>query len=94
MGQPGNREVIRTHSLFIDDLKVYQKNHARPKDANETIVQASYWHSTGRRLEENLEKTKKRKSRKGEKNYELKIIRARICKASITKDLTWRVISD
>ena len=45
-------------------------------------------HSTGRRLEENLEKKLKRKSWKGEKNYELKIIRARICKASITKDLT------
>ena len=24
MGQPGKREVKRTHSLFIDDLKVYQ----------------------------------------------------------------------
>ena len=33
--------MIRTHSLFIDDLKVYQENHARLKVANETIVQAS-----------------------------------------------------
>ena len=41
MGLPGNREVIRTHSLFIDDLKVYQENHARLEVANETIVQAS-----------------------------------------------------
>ena len=41
MGPPGNREVIRTHSLFIDDLKVYQKNYARLEVANETIVQAS-----------------------------------------------------
>ena len=29
MDPPGNREVIRTHSIFIDDLKVYQENHAR-----------------------------------------------------------------
>ena len=41
MGPPGNREVIRTHSLFIDDLKVYQENHAKLEAANETIVQAS-----------------------------------------------------
>ena len=41
MGPPGNREVIRTHSLFIDDLKVYQENHAKLDVANETIVQAS-----------------------------------------------------
>ena len=41
MGPPGNREVIRTHSLFIDDLKVYQENHARLEVVNETIVQAS-----------------------------------------------------
>ena len=41
MGPPGNREVIRTHSLFIYDLEVYQENHARLEVANETIVQAS-----------------------------------------------------
>ena len=41
MGPSGNREVIRTHSLFIDDLKVYQENHAKLEIANETIVQAS-----------------------------------------------------
>ena len=41
MAPLGNREVIRIHSLFIDDLKVYQENHARLKVANETIVQAS-----------------------------------------------------
>ena len=41
MGPPGNREVIRTQSLFIDDLKVYQENHARVEVANETIVHAS-----------------------------------------------------
>ena len=49
MGPPRNREVIQTHSLFIDDLKVYQENHARLEVANETTVQASldteacYW---------------------------------------------------
>ena len=41
MGPPGNREVIRTHSFFIDDLKVYQENHARLEVVNETIVQES-----------------------------------------------------
>ena len=49
------------------------------------IAQAGDWRKIWKKL--------KRKSRKGETNYELKIIRARICKASITKDLTWRVIS-
>ena len=41
MGPPGNREVIRTHSLFIDDLTVYQENHAKLEATNETIVHAS-----------------------------------------------------
>ena len=41
MGPHGNREVIRTHSLFIDDLKVCQGNHVRIEVANETIVQVS-----------------------------------------------------
>ena len=45
MGQPGKREIKRTHSLFIDDLKVYQESHKILKDLNETIVQAS--HDTG-----------------------------------------------
>ena len=45
MGQPGKREVKRTHSLFIDDLKVYQESHKTLKDVNETIVKAS--HDTG-----------------------------------------------
>ena len=27
MGQPEKRDVKRTHSLFVDDLKVYQVNH-------------------------------------------------------------------
>ena len=45
MGQPRKREVKRTHSLFIDDLKVYEESHKILKDINDTIVQAS--HDTG-----------------------------------------------
>ena len=41
MDQPGKREVKRTNSLFIDDLKVYQESHKILKGVNETIVQAS-----------------------------------------------------
>ena len=29
MGPSGNRNVKRTHSLFIDDLKTYQENHVK-----------------------------------------------------------------
>ena len=45
MGEPGNRVVKRTHSLFVDDLKVYQESHKALKIVNEIIVQAS--HDTG-----------------------------------------------
>ena len=45
MGEPGNRVVKRTHSLFVDDLKVYQESHKALKILNEIIVQAS--HDTG-----------------------------------------------
>jgi hypothetical protein len=41
MGPPGSRNVVRTHSLFIDDLKVYQTSHSRLEVVNNTIVQAS-----------------------------------------------------
>ena len=41
MGPPGKREIKRTHSLFIDDLKTYQQNHQKLKMANEILVQAS-----------------------------------------------------
>ena len=41
MGGPGKRELRRTHSLFIDDLKVYQKDHQKLQVVNETIVKAS-----------------------------------------------------
>jgi len=42
MGEPGNRIVSRTHSLFVDDLKAYQESHIILKEVNEVIVQASY----------------------------------------------------
>ena len=42
ISQPGKREVKRTCSLFIDDLKVYQDSHKTLKDVNENIVQASH----------------------------------------------------
>ena len=45
MGEPGNRNVSRTHSLFVDDLKQYQESHKVLEDVNEIIVQAS--HDTG-----------------------------------------------
>ena len=41
MGQSRNRGVKRTHSLFVDDLKVYQESHKTLKDVNEMIEQAS-----------------------------------------------------
>ena len=40
MGQPGKKDVKRSHSLIVDDLKVYQKTHKTLKDVNEMIVQA------------------------------------------------------
>ena len=42
MGEPGNRDVSRTHNLFEDDLRQYQENQKALKDVNEIIVQASY----------------------------------------------------
>ena len=45
IGEPGNRIVNRTHSLFVDDLKQYQESHQKLKDVNEMLVQAS--HDTG-----------------------------------------------
>ena len=41
MGEPGKRDVSRTHSLFVDDLKVYQESQNLLKEINEVIVQAS-----------------------------------------------------
>ena len=42
MGEPGNRDVSRTHSLFVDDLKQYQENHKALKDVNDIIVKTSH----------------------------------------------------
>ena len=42
MGPPGSRDVGQTHSLFVNDLKVYQESHEILRDAIEVIVQASY----------------------------------------------------
>ena len=41
MGPAGERNIKRTHSLFIDDLKVYQESHHKLEVANEIIVKAS-----------------------------------------------------
>ena len=41
MGQPGKRDVKRTHNLFVDDLTVYQESHKTLKDINEMTAQAS-----------------------------------------------------
>ena len=41
MGQPGKRDLKRSHSLPEDDLKVYQEIHKTLKDVNEMIVQTS-----------------------------------------------------
>ena len=41
MGPPVKREIKRTHSLFIDDLKTYQQNPQKLKMANEILVQIS-----------------------------------------------------
>ena len=45
MGPPGGRDVSQTHSLFVDDFKVYQESHEILKEVNEAIIQAS--HDTG-----------------------------------------------
>ena len=37
MGKPGERRLKRTHSLFIDDLKIYQENHKRLEVVNEIV---------------------------------------------------------
>ena len=41
IGQEGERGVKRTHSLFVDHLKVYQENHQKLEVLNEIIVKAS-----------------------------------------------------
>ena len=41
MGAPQEQDVKRTHSLFIDDLKVYQDDHKKLEVVNEIIMKAS-----------------------------------------------------
>ena len=41
MGPPGARIVNKTHSLFLDDLKVYQETEEQLEIVNEMLVQAS-----------------------------------------------------
>ena len=41
MGLPGERMIKRIHSLFIDDLKVYQESHKKLEIVNEIIVKVS-----------------------------------------------------
>ena len=40
--QDGSARGKRTHSLFIDDLKVYQESHQQLVGVNEMLVQASH----------------------------------------------------
>ena len=41
LGQTGRECIKRTHSLFIDDLMVYQEYHHKMEIANEMIVKVS-----------------------------------------------------
>ena len=41
MGGSGDRPSKRTHSLFIDDIKMYQESYRRLQAVNELIVKAS-----------------------------------------------------
>ena len=41
MGRRDEERVKRTHSLFIDDLKIYQESHRKLEFLNEMIVKAS-----------------------------------------------------
>ena len=41
MGEPGKRDVSQTHSLFVDDLKVYQESHNLLEEINKVVVKAS-----------------------------------------------------
>ena len=41
IGERGGQRVKRTHSLFVDDLKIYQESHQNLEIINEMIVKAS-----------------------------------------------------
>lgn len=38
MGKIGNKDIKRMHSLFVDDLKVYQDGHRTQEVVNASIV--------------------------------------------------------
>ena len=42
MGQKGEERVKRTHSLFMDDLKIYQESHQKLEIVNEMIVRLAW----------------------------------------------------
>ena len=42
MDPPGSRDVSRTHSVFVDYLKVCQESHEILRDVNEFSVQVSH----------------------------------------------------
>ena len=42
MSPPGNRNIKRFISFYIDDLKLYQPSHKNLKAMSEMIVQACY----------------------------------------------------
>ena len=41
MGERGGERVKRTHSLFVDDLRIYQESHQKLEIVNEIIVKVS-----------------------------------------------------
>ena len=41
VGQRDKERVKRKHSLFIDDLKIYQESHRKLEVVNEMILKAS-----------------------------------------------------
>ena len=43
MGQRGEERVKRTHSLFVDDLNIYQENHQKLEIVNEMIMTVSMY---------------------------------------------------
>ena len=42
MNPPGSRDVGRTHSLLVNDLKVYQKIHKKLRDVSGVIIQTRH----------------------------------------------------
>ena len=69
MGPPGNRDASRTHSLFVDDLKVYQESHEILGDVNDVIVQASHYNRACYGVSKCAEIVFERGKTVGEKDY-------------------------